>query len=58
LGDLRDQLNSMTAQELIEWIAAQRPELSTDKVEWQLRDILQVCYNWLESNVDDQDGRI
>lgn len=53
MSALTQELNRMTACELITWIASQRPELSIEKVEWQLRDILHICNSWLAANQPD-----
>ena len=43
---------ALTAEQLIAYIANDRPELSHDKVKWQRDDYIKTCREWLEENVD------
>ena len=43
---------ALTAEQLIQYIANDRPELSHDKVRWQRDHYIKICHEWLEENVD------
>ena len=42
---------SLTAEQLIQYIAIDRPEMSHDKVKWQRDHYIKICLEWLEENV-------
>jgi hypothetical protein len=43
--------NTLTAEQLIHWIAHDYVELSHDKVLWQRNDHMKACKNWLKENI-------
>jgi len=43
---------ALTAEQLIQYIANDRPELSHDKVRWQRDHYIKICHEWLEENVE------
>ena len=47
---MSEYTRTLTAQELIEYIARDRPEQSDDKVLWQRDDFIQICQEWLLHN--------
>lgn len=51
--------NRLTAEQLIQWIAADYVELSHDKVLWQRNSYIRVCRDWIKHNLQDiQDAEI
>ena len=42
---------ALTAEQLIQYIANDRPELSHEKVKWQRDDYIKICREWLEENL-------
>ena len=46
---------ALTAEQLIKYIANDRPELSHDKVRWQRDDYIKICREWLEENTNESD---
>lgn len=51
--------NSLTAEQLIQWIAADYVELSHDKVLWQRNSYIRACRDWIKHNLQDiQDAEI
>lgn len=49
-----DYTNSLTAQQLIQYIATDRLELSYEKVEWQRNHYVKICREWLEKNYESE----
>jgi hypothetical protein len=47
---MSEYTRTLTAQELIRYIANDYVELSSDKVRWQRDDFIQICQEWLEYN--------
>ena len=43
---------ALTAEQLIQYIAIDRPEMSHDIVRWQRDHYIKICHEWLEENVD------
>ena len=43
---------ALTAEQLIQYIAIDRPEMSHDKVKWQRDHYIKICLEWLEENVN------
>ena len=41
---------ALTAEQLIYFIANDRPELSHEKVLWQRNEYIKICREWLELN--------
>lgn len=48
-----DYTNSLTAEQLIEWIAADYVELSHDKVLWQRNSYIRACRDWIKHNLQE-----
>jgi lipopolysaccharide export system protein LptA len=46
---------ALTAEQLIYFIANDRPELSHEKVLWQRNEYIKVCREWLEVNKGETD---
>lgn len=51
---MSEYTKSLTAEQLIEYIATDRRELSIDKIRWQRDDFQNICQEWLEHNVKQQ----
>ena len=49
-GDMSEYTKSLTAEDLIRYIANDYVELSHDKVVWQRNDFMRICQEWLEHN--------
>ena len=45
--------NSLTAEQLIQWIAADYVELSHDKVLWQRNSYIRACRDWIKHNLQE-----
>lgn len=51
---MSEYTKSLTAEQLIEYIANDYRELSIDKIRWQRDDFQNICQEWLEHNVKQQ----
>lgn len=49
-GKMSEYTKNLTAEQLINYIASDRIELSHDKVLWQRNDFMRICQEWLEHN--------
>ncbi len=47
---MNNYTNNMTAEQLINYIAIDRPELSQEKMEWQRNHYIKICKEWLAAN--------
>lgn len=52
---MSDYTKSLSAEELIAWIASDYVELSHEKVLWQRNEHIKVCREWLQHNVWEKD---
>lgn len=48
---MSEYTKSLSAEELIAWIAGDYVELSHDKVLWQRNEYIKTCREWLEHNI-------
>lgn len=47
---MSEYTKSLTAEQLIAYIANDYPELSQEKVRWQRDDYIKICREWLKEN--------
>jgi hypothetical protein len=47
---MSEYTRTLTAQELIRYIANDYVELSSDKIRWQRDDFIKICQEWLDHN--------
>jgi len=47
---MSDYTKSLTARQIIEYIANDYKELSHEKVLWQRDDFMKICQEWLDHN--------
>jgi hypothetical protein len=52
---MSDYTKALTAEQLIYFIANDRPELSHEKVMWQRNEYIKICREWLECSSKNND---
>lgn len=50
---MSEYTNGLTADQLIQWIAADYVELSHDKVLWQRNSYIRACRDWIKHNIQE-----
>lgn len=50
---MSEYTDGLTAEQLIQWIAADYVELSHDKVLWQRNSYIRACRDWIKHNLQE-----